>query len=96
MGMLFHLLYPLMTGYATAMYAPCFPKPPVVTSPDVALQGLRKVQANIVFVVPAFLEVSFKDYFGSGSHAVQTWCHDSAAMDYLRTADIIVRVALYR
>jgi hypothetical protein len=58
MGMLFHLLYPLLTGYPTAMYRPRFPSPPVVTAPDVALASLRSVGADIVFVVPAFLEVS--------------------------------------
>jgi hypothetical protein len=58
MGMLCHLLYPLFTGYPTAMYQPQSPRPPVVTGPQIAMNALRRVGANFIFVVPAFLEVS--------------------------------------
>jgi acyl-coenzyme A synthetase/AMP-(fatty) acid ligase len=59
MGVLFHVLYPLLTGYPTAMYTPQAPAPPIVTAPDVALRALKDVGANIVLVAPAFLEVGW-------------------------------------
>jgi hypothetical protein len=58
-GVLFHLLYPLLSGWPTAMYAPQAPAPPVVTSPDVALAALQAVRADVVLVAPTFLEVGY-------------------------------------
>jgi acyl-coenzyme A synthetase/AMP-(fatty) acid ligase len=58
MGFFFQLLFPLITGYAVAIFEPQYPDPPIMPTPSKLLESLMKSKANAAFVVPAFLEVS--------------------------------------
>lgn len=58
MGIFLQLFYPLFTGRPTAIFAPAYPRPPVVVSPDSTIQAMKQTNVNITIVVPSFLEVS--------------------------------------
>jgi hypothetical protein len=70
------LMHPLYTGRPTVIFRPTYPRPPTVTSPQTVLDTLKAVRAGGAFVVPSLLE---------------TWVHDQAAVDYLKTLNILVR-----
>jgi acyl-coenzyme A synthetase/AMP-(fatty) acid ligase len=57
MGFCFQLLFPLYTGRPVALFEPQFPNLPVLPSPAVVLDAMRRSQATAACLIPAFLEV---------------------------------------
>jgi hypothetical protein len=77
MGIIFHLLLPIMTGKPGAMFAPMHPDPPQVTSPMSILEAIKAVGATAVVTVPSVLE---------------ELSHDDSVVKYLRTLTHVVCV----
>jgi hypothetical protein len=57
MGFWFQLMHPLLTGYPIALFEVKHPEAPVLPSPAVVIDAIRRTKATTVYLVPSFLEV---------------------------------------
>ncbi|KAH9946609.1 hypothetical protein B0H21DRAFT_693457 [Amylocystis lapponica] len=55
-GLGFQLFAPLVSGRATALFAPCAPAPPIVPTAENTLAAARATQVNALLNVPTFVE----------------------------------------
>ncbi|KAH9928993.1 hypothetical protein B0H21DRAFT_700203 [Amylocystis lapponica] len=69
-GLCYQLLVPLLSGYPSALFAPCAPAPPVVPNTENILEASRITGVTALLNVPTFLE---------------EWAQDDNAIEYLKT-----------
>ncbi|EPQ57831.1 acetyl-CoA synthetase-like protein [Gloeophyllum trabeum ATCC 11539] len=72
-GLYMQLYSGLVTGFATSVFPPKYPAPPVIPTPENTLAALKATGSNTAIAVPSFFEA---------------WAHSAEAIDFLATMEI--------
>jgi acyl-coenzyme A synthetase/AMP-(fatty) acid ligase len=63
MGLFLQIINPLMSGATASILRPNYPDAPLLPTPQLVLDGMKKTKCNIACAVPAYLEVHSSDTY---------------------------------